>query len=120
MEPLGPLGLALRHAGHNYELWLQRNEWFLYRGEPNGTSFRFFIIIKADRLPGPDKSGEHYWLEKAYPVFQFSPYFSKYHWVLPILRYEHLTELMASLKERVIAPAEKMAIELEKQKIGHT
>jgi hypothetical protein len=63
----------VQHAGHNYELWLQRNEWFLYRGQSNGTSFRFFLIIKADRLPGPDKSvepgpdknGDCYCLKKA-------------------------------------------------------
>ena len=62
MEPLISLGPELRHAGHQYELWLRRNEWHLYRGEPNGTTFRFFIIIKADGLPGPEKSGDYYWL----------------------------------------------------------
>jgi hypothetical protein len=65
MEPLDPLGPALRHAGHEYELWLRRNEWHLYRGEPNGTSFRFFIIIRADGLPGPDKSGDCYGLRRS-------------------------------------------------------
>jgi uncharacterized protein YjbI with pentapeptide repeats len=59
-------------------------------------------------------------LQKDCAVFASFSYFSKYHWVLPILRYEDLADLLASLKERVIAPAEKMAIELEKQKIFHT
>jgi hypothetical protein len=65
MEPVNPLGPALRHAGHQYELWLRREEWHLYRGEPSGTSFRFFIIMKADRKPGPDKSADYFWLKKA-------------------------------------------------------
>ena len=65
MEPVKPLGPELGHAGHRYELWLRRDEWHLYRGEPNGTTFRFFIIIKADRLPGPDKNGERYWLRSS-------------------------------------------------------
>jgi hypothetical protein len=56
MDPIECLGPELQHDSHNYTLWLQRNEWFLYRGQPNGTSFRFFLIIKADRLPDPDKS----------------------------------------------------------------
>jgi hypothetical protein len=58
MEPVNPLGAVLRHAGQAYELWLQRNEWFLYRGQANGTSFRYFIIIRADGLPAPDKLGK--------------------------------------------------------------
>jgi hypothetical protein len=62
MEPLDPLGPALRHASHAYELWLQRDEWHLYRGEPNGTSFRFFIIIKADRKPGSTETEATWWL----------------------------------------------------------
>ena len=65
MEPLDPLGPILQHAGHQYELWLRRDEWHLYRGQPNGTSFRFFIIIRADRLPGPNKSGDCYCLKRA-------------------------------------------------------
>jgi hypothetical protein len=74
MEALIPLGPELRHAGERYELWLRRNEWHLYRGEPNGTSFRFFIIIRADGLPGPEKSDDRYWLRKAREdVNPFSP-----------------------------------------------
>jgi hypothetical protein len=55
-------------------------------------------------------------LERSRDVYVFFSYFSKYHWVLPIFRYEHHADLLASLKERVIEPAEKMAHELEKQK----
>jgi hypothetical protein len=72
MEPVDPLGAVLHHASHNYDLWLQRDEWFLYRGEPNGTSFRFFLIIRADRKPEPGKRQPRpakiepqYWLKKA-------------------------------------------------------
>ena len=56
MEPLDPLGPALHHAGHKYELWFRENKWHLYRGETNGTSFRFFLILKAEPRPGPDKN----------------------------------------------------------------
>ena len=31
--PIDPLGPELRYRDHDYQLWLQRNEWFLYRGE---------------------------------------------------------------------------------------
>jgi hypothetical protein len=65
MEPVDPLGAVLHHAGHQYELWLRRDEWHLYRGQANGTSFRFFIIIKADRKPGPNGIEPSYWLKKA-------------------------------------------------------
>ena len=50
------------HAGHAYELWLQREGWHLYRGEPKGTSFRFFIILRAESLPVPAKNSADYWL----------------------------------------------------------
>ena len=62
MEPIDCLGTELRHAGHDYELWLRREEWHLYRGEANGTSFRFFIIIKADLLPGLGRIESSYYL----------------------------------------------------------
>jgi len=65
MDPIDRLGPNLQHAGHDYELWLQRVHWFLYRGEPNGTSFRFFVIIRADREPRPAKSEIQYRLKKA-------------------------------------------------------
>lgn len=39
--------------------------------------------------------------------------FSKYHWVLPIHRYADQADLLASLEERVIRPAEMKAIELK-------
>ncbi len=55
-------------------------------------------------------------LQKNHRVFASFSYFSKYHWVLPIYRYEYRTDLLTSLKEMVIEPAEKMARELEKQK----
>jgi len=65
MDPIDRLGPNLQHAGHDYELWLQRDHWFLYRGEPNGTSFRFFVIIRADLEPRPAKSEIQYRLKKA-------------------------------------------------------
>jgi hypothetical protein len=88
MEPLDPLGPALRHDGHDYELWLQRDEWHLYRGQPNKTSFRFFLIIKADRRlspdetgkPGPDKNGDCYCLKKAHEDVNVCAFFAN-QWV---------------------------------------
>src|SRR6516164_6236484 len=64
MDSIECLGTQLEHAGHAYTLWLQRNEWFLYCGHGNGTSFLFFIIIKADRKPGPVENGDCYWLKR--------------------------------------------------------
>jgi uncharacterized protein YjbI with pentapeptide repeats len=55
-------------------------------------------------------------LQKSHRVFTSFSYFSKYHWVLPIFRYEYSEDLLASLTGRIIEPAEKMAQELEKQK----
>ena len=43
--------MSLRIDGHHYELWIRREVWFLYRGEFNGTSFRHFLILKADVVP---------------------------------------------------------------------
>ncbi len=42
--------------------------------------------------------------------------FSLYHWVLPIHFYKDQTNLLATLKEKVIEPAEQKAQELEKIK----
>jgi hypothetical protein len=64
MEPIEQLGPHLRHAGHDYTLWLARDCWHLFRGEANGTSFRFFLIIRADPLPGPAESADCYCLRK--------------------------------------------------------
>jgi hypothetical protein len=64
MEPINPLGPELRHAGQEYELWLRRSAWHLYRGEPNGTSFRFFIIIKAEHKPGSGILEDCYYLRR--------------------------------------------------------
>jgi len=52
MDPIECLGTQLEHDGHNYELWLLRNEWHLYRGQPNGTDFYFFVIIRGEPKPG--------------------------------------------------------------------
>jgi hypothetical protein len=65
VDPIDPLGPCLEHAGSRYELWIRRENWFLYRSEFNGTSFRHFIIIKAETKPGPDKNETCYWLSKA-------------------------------------------------------
>src|SRR5205807_3124188 len=35
----------------------------------------------------------------------------RYHWVLPTFRYQDTSDLLASLKEQIIAPAEQKAIE---------
>jgi hypothetical protein len=56
MDVIESLGDELRIDGHRYELWIRRDEWFLYRGEFNGTSFRHFVILKAEAIPRPDKS----------------------------------------------------------------
>jgi hypothetical protein len=40
---------------------------------------------------------------------------SKYHWVLPIHRYDNLKHLIGSLREKVIMPSEAKAKELEKK-----
>ncbi len=40
---------------------------------------------------------------------------TRYHWVLPTYQYENITDLLASLKENVIVPAEQKAQELEKR-----
>jgi hypothetical protein len=64
MDSIECLGNHLEVAGHRYELWLRRNEWHLYRGEHNGTSFRFFIIVRGEPVPGPDKTSERYGLKR--------------------------------------------------------
>jgi len=46
MEPINPLGTELHHAGERYELWLQRNEWFLYRGSSNERVSDFSLSSK--------------------------------------------------------------------------
>ena len=38
-----------------------------------------------------------------------------YHWVLPIHEYQDTNDLLASLADTIIAPAEAKAIELEKR-----
>ncbi len=40
----------------------------------------------------------------------------RYHWVLPTYRYQDIPSLLASLKERIIDPAEQKAKELEERK----
>ncbi len=45
----------------------------------------------------------------------FSSLSTRYHWVLPIYRYADLQSLLATLNEKVLAPAEQKAKELEKQ-----
>jgi len=65
MDPIECLGTQLEHDGHNYELWLLRNEWHLYRGQPNGTDFYFFVIIRGEPKPGPAENEIHYRLSKA-------------------------------------------------------
>jgi hypothetical protein len=62
MEPL-ELGPNLHYAGRQFELWLQRNRWFLYRSEFDGTSFRFFVIIRGDPKPGSTDTAPSWWLE---------------------------------------------------------
>jgi hypothetical protein len=62
MDPIDPLGTRLLYAGHQFELWLQRGEWFLYRSEFTGTSFRHFLIVRADREPRPDENEACYGL----------------------------------------------------------
>jgi hypothetical protein len=47
------------------------------------------------------------------PYAMFRDYW-KYQWVLEVYRYNGLEELLASLKEHVIEPAERKAIELAK------
>ena len=51
--------------------------------------------------------------EKTYALFSG---LKKYPWVLPIHSYKNQTELIASLKEHIIEPAEHKAEELEKLK----
>ena len=41
--------------------------------------------------------------------------FRKYPWVLPIHRYQDTNDLLTSLGDKVIAPAEQKAKELEKR-----
>src|SRR6266702_6952680 len=41
--------------------------------------------------------------------------FARYHWVLPIHRYSSFADLLASLREKVIVPAEQKAEELAQQ-----
>lgn len=45
----------------------------------------------------------------------FTDLLSTYHWMLPIHFYEDQTDLLATLKEEVIEPAEQKALELEKR-----
>ena len=47
------------------------------------------------------------------PYAMFKDYW-KYHWVLEVYRYNELEDLLASLKEHVIEPAERKAKELAK------
>jgi uncharacterized protein YjbI with pentapeptide repeats len=51
--------------------------------------------------------------ERSYALFSD---LKKYHWVLPIHSYKNQTDLIASLKEHIIEPAEHKAEELEKLK----
>jgi hypothetical protein len=62
MEPL-ELGPNLHYAGRQFEVWLQRDRWFLYRSEFDGTSFRFFLIIRGDPKPGSTDTAPSWWLE---------------------------------------------------------
>ena len=39
----------------------------------------------------------------------------RYHWVLPTFRYQDTADLLASLQEHIITPAEQKAQELEKR-----
>jgi len=49
--------------------------------------------------------------QREYGMFE---HFTKFPWVLPIHRYNGLNDLLASLKEQIIEPAEMKAKELEK------
>ncbi len=49
--------------------------------------------------------------QREYGMFE---HFTRYPWVLPIHRYDQLEDLLASLAEKVIAPAEAKAKELRK------
>jgi uncharacterized protein YjbI with pentapeptide repeats len=51
--------------------------------------------------------------EKEYAMF--SDLFTRYHWVLPIHFYKDQADLLATLKEQIIEPAEQKAEELEKR-----
>ena len=46
----------------------------------------------------------------------FSSLSTRYHWLLPIYRYADLPSLLATFSEKVLAPAEQKAKELELQK----
>ena len=47
-------------------------------------------------------------------LYNLFPDFKQYPWVLPGYHYKGLTDLLASLEEKVIKPAEEKARELER------
>lgn len=52
------------------------------------------------------------------PRYEYAMFYDlrgRYHWVLPTVRYQDKADLLSSLKEKVIDPAEQKAKELEKR-----
>jgi hypothetical protein len=56
-------------------------------------------------------------LGKTADMYEMFRDFPKYPWVLEIFLYESLGDLLKSLKEKIIEPAELRAKELEKMKL---
>lgn len=54
--------------------------------------------------------------EKAKAEYSMFSHFGKYPWVLPVFQYGDIDDLLASLKEKIITPAEVQASQLEKIK----
>jgi hypothetical protein len=73
-------GARLEYAGQEFELWIQRDRWFLYRSGFNGTSFRNFIIIKADRKPRLEENGQWYGLQEPRPGVNLCEFYAN-QWV---------------------------------------
>jgi hypothetical protein len=48
-------------------------------------------------------------------VYSMFPEFKKYPWVLPGYHYKHLSDLLPSIEEKVIRPAEEKAKEMERR-----
>jgi hypothetical protein len=73
-------GARLEYAGQEFELWIQRDRWFLYRSGFNGTSFINFIIIKADRKPRLEENGQWYGLQEPRPGVNLCEFYAN-QWV---------------------------------------